>query len=176
MAISKLSADQFANLASNASGVIFEYAGKEGKNSALQFFGKDYEPSAKTQDELFRVLKNVVSTFWGVKTAENSYRETNDGIRSKLRASTPFRIIIRTDKGETVKVYDLADSVWAKIGLMPTKVDLERSARDQKKYIHNAAKTLMDALNFRVELPKEEQKPTTKQKGAIANTGAIQVA
>lgn len=162
MAISKLNADQFANLKSTEAGIIFEYAGKDGKNSGLIFFGKDYEATAKTQDEAFRVLKNVVATFWEVKTAETTLRKANDGIRSKLRASTPFRIIVRSAKGETLRNYALEDSVWAKIGLMPTKVDLERSARNRKKYIHSAAQALMDALNFRVELPKEEELPSTK--------------
>jgi len=162
MAISKLNAEQTANLANNVAGVIFEYAARENKNTAMHFFGADFEATAKTQDEMFRVLRNVVTTFWEVKTKEALLREANDGIRSKLRASTPYRIIIRTSKGETVKNFDLDESVWAKIGLMPTKKDLERSARDRKKYIHNATKALMDALNFRVELPKDEEKPAEK--------------
>lgn len=176
MAISKLNADQYANLSSIEAGIIFEYAGKDGKNTGLIFFGKEYEATAKTQDEAFRVLKNVVATFWEVKTAETKLREANDGIRSKLRASTPFRIIVRTAKGDTLRNYALEDSVWAKIGLMPTKKDLERSAKDRKKYIHNAAKALMDALNFRVELPKSEEKPkgeadapAASEPGTIAN-------
>lgn len=169
MATSKLNADQYEHLKTAEPGVIFEYAGKDGKNTGLIFFGKDYEATAKTQDEVFRVLKNVVATFWEVKTKETALRESNDGIRSKLRASTPYRIIVRSAKGETIKDYALEDSVWARIGLMPTKVDLERSVRDRKKYIHNAAKALMDALNFRVELPKEEAKPNT---GKDAGKGA----
>ena len=43
MAISKLNAEQFANMAVNAAGVVFEYAGKDGKNTAMHFFGADYE-------------------------------------------------------------------------------------------------------------------------------------
>lgn len=46
---------------------------------------------------------------------------------------------------------------------MPTKKDLERSARDRKKYIHNATKALMEALNFRVELPKDIAQPEEVQ-------------
>lgn len=177
MAISKLNAEQFANLANNAAGVIFEYAARENKNTAMHFFGADFEATAKTQDEMFRVLRNVVTTFWEVKTKEAILREANDGIRSKLRASTPYRLIIRTSKGETVKNFDLDESVWAKIGLMPTKKDLERSARDRKKYIHNATKALMDALNFRVELPKEDEKPTEKKnKGAKADAETVAAA
>ena len=47
MAISKLNAEQFANMAVNAAGVIFEYAGKDGKNTAMHFFGADYEATVK---------------------------------------------------------------------------------------------------------------------------------
>ena len=71
MAISKLNAEQFANMAVNAAGGIFEYAGKDGKNTAMHFFGADYEATVKTQDEMFRVLRNVVTTFWEVKTKES---------------------------------------------------------------------------------------------------------
>ena len=62
---------------------------------------------------------------------------------------------------------------------MPTKKDLERSARDRKKYIHNATKALMDALNFRVELPKDEEKPVekpTKKTGKGENAETIATA
>lgn len=159
MAISKLNAEQFANMAVNAAGVIFEYAGKDGKNTAMHFFGADYEATVKTQDEMFRVLRNVVTTFWEAKTKESLLRESNDDIRSKLRAGTPHRLIIRTSTGITVKIFDLSASVWSRIGLMPTKKDLERSARDRKKYIHNATKAVMEALNFRLELPKDTAQP-----------------
>ena len=86
MAISKLNAEQFANMAVNAAGVVFEYAGKDGKNTAMHFFGADYEATVKTQDEMFRVLRNVVTTFWEVKTvnrmtvsARNSVQELRTG-------------------------------------------------------------------------------------------------
>ena len=166
-------------MAVNAAGVIFEYAGKDGKNTAMHFFGADYEATVKTQDEMFRVLRNVVTTFWEVKTKEALLRESNDGIRSKLRAGTPCRLIIRTSAGVPVKVFDLDASVWARIGLMPTKKDLERSARDRKKYIHNATKALMDALNFRVELPKDialpEEMQTEQVTGQVAAESAAPV-
>ena len=85
-------------------------------------------------------------TFWAVKAEEIKLREANDGIRSKLRATTPCAVIFRTEKGETVKRFDLEESVWAKIGLVPTKKDFERTARDYKKAIHAAAKASFDAL------------------------------
>jgi hypothetical protein len=157
MAISKLNAENFSALNSNFSGVVLEYAGKDGKNTAILFFGVDYEATGKTQDEMLRVVKNVMLAHWLTKAKETELRESNDGIRCKLRASTPLKIHIHTDKGETVKVYDLENSEWAKIGLMPTKVDLERSARDQKKTVHGAAVAMLEALKFRVELPKEEK-------------------
>ena len=129
------------------------------KETAQQFFGADYEPKDKTQDEIFRVWKNVVMTFWAVKAEEIKLREANDGIRSKLRATTPCAVIFRTEKGETVKRFELEESVWAKIGLVPTKKDFERTARDYKKAIHAAAKASFDALGFRMALPREAEQP-----------------
>jgi hypothetical protein len=98
-----------------------------------------------------------MSAHWLTKAKETELRQQNDGIRCKLRASTPLKIHIHTDKGETVKVYDLENSEWAKIGLMPTKVDLERSKREKSQTIHKAAIAMLEALKFRVELPKEKK-------------------
>ena len=98
-------------------------------------------------------------TFWAVKAEEIKLREANDGIRSKLRATTPCAVIFRTEKGETVKRFELEESVWAKIGLVPTKKDFERTARDYKKAIHAAAKASFDTLGFRVALPREAEQP-----------------
>ncbi len=166
MATSKLNATQFANLNSNFSGVILVYSStnKDGDTveTAQHFFGADYEAKDKTENEIFRVWKNVVETFWTVKSKETTFREDNDGIRSKLRASTPTAVIFHTDKGETVKKFDLEQSVWQKIGLVPTKKDLERTARDYKQCIHRAAKASFDALGFRVEFAKETEKPAEK--------------
>lgn len=180
MATSKLNAEQFANLVNEMKGVILVYKstdrdGNE-KESAQQFFGADYEPKDKTQNEIFRVWKNVVMTFWAVKAEEIKLREANDGIRSKLRATTPCAIIFRTDKGETVKRFDLEESVWAKIGLVPTKKDFERTARDYKKAIHSAAKASFDALGFRVALPKEEAKPADAQTKKVIEQPAAKAA
>lgn len=159
MAISKLNSEQFAGTETGLKGIIFVYNGKDGAQTALHFFGKDYEPADKTQNEVFRAIKNVVNTFWSVKETETKLREDADGIRSKLRASTPSAIIIRTEKGEKVNVYDLTESVWARLGFVPTKKDMERSARDKKKAIHNATKAIFEAMNFRVTLPKETAEP-----------------
>ena len=162
MAISKLNADQYANLASTAKGIVLEYAGKDGKNTGMHFFGADFEATDKTQDETFRVLQNLVAAHWEVKAKETALREANDGIRSKLRASTPAAIIVRSAKGETIQRYALEESVWARIGLIPTKKDLERSARDQKKYRHNATKAMMDALGFRLLPVSNETTPVVE--------------
>lgn len=174
MAISRLNAEQFAQLGAKG-GVTLEYAGKDGNNSAIAFFGADFEPKAKTQDEVLRVVKNVMLAHWTVKDKETVLRADNDGIRCKLRATTPYRIHIYTDNGEKIKVYDLADSEWAKIGLMPTKKDLERSTRDQKQYIHKASIAMLEALNFRLELPKEEKadKPQKAEKAERAIDKAL---
>ncbi|MDR2810450.1 MAG: hypothetical protein LBB84_07845, partial [Tannerellaceae bacterium] len=62
--------------------------------------------------------------------------------------------------------YQLDESVWARIGLVPTKKDLERSVRDYKKAIHAATKASFEALGFRLELPKEEKKADNASKPA----------
>lgn len=176
MATSKLNAEQFANLVNGLKGVILVYKSvdREGneKEAAQQFFGADYEPKDKTQNEIFRVWKNVVMTFWAVKAEEIKLREANDGIRSKLRATTPCAIIFRTANGEMVKRFDLEESVWAKIGLVPTKKDFERTARDYKKSIHAAAKASFDALGFRVALPRESEMPVEQPVGVATDAPA----
>lgn len=166
---SRFNAEQFANMKSNVAGVIFVYESKDGKESAIHFFGADFEATAKTQDELLRVMRNVVSLHWMIKIKETELREKNDGIRCKLRATTPTEIIINGANGETIKKYDTANSDFAKFGFFPTKKDLERSARDQKKYIHSATIALLEALNFRVDFPKAEKEEKV-QKKALAES------
>ncbi len=172
MATSKLNAVQFAELSKNFNGVMLIYTNQDGKQTAQHFFGQEYEPADKSQDEMFRVWKNVVATFWAVKQEEIKLRADNDGIRSKLRASTPSEIIFRSKAGEMIKSYQLDFSVWSRIGLVPTKKDFERTARDYKKAIHAATKASFDALGFRVELPKEEK---TEDKKANAKTEKVVV-
>lgn len=156
MATSKLNADQFENLENSAKGVLLVYTSQDGKKTAHHFLGADYEPVDKSQNEVFRVWKNVLITFWTVKKEELKLRESNDGIRSKFRASTPTEIIFRANNGDT-KRFPLETSVWSRIGLVPTKKDFERTERDYKKAIHAAAKASFDALGFRVALPKDEK-------------------
>ncbi|GAB6013312.1 hypothetical protein [Viscerimonas tarda] len=159
MSISKLNAEQFSANQTGLKGIIFVYNGKEDAQTALQFFGEDYEPADKSQNSVFKAIKAVVATFWSVKEAETKLRADADGIRSKLRASTPSAIIIRTSKGELVKTYHLEDSVWARLGFVPTKKDLDFTNREKSKAIHNATKAIFDAMNFRVLLAKEEETP-----------------
>ena len=70
---------------------------------------------------------------WHTIAEEKKLRADADGIRSKFRATTPAEIIICEKSGNRIKKYDLTDSVWARIGLVPTKVDLEKSNRDFQK-------------------------------------------
>jgi len=157
MATSKLNAVQFAALSSGFKGIMLVYNGANDTQTAQHFFGADYEIKSglkgkALEDDKFRVWKNVMLTFWSVKAEELKLREDNDGIRSKLRATTPSTIIFRDDKGNMVVSYALDQSVWAKIGLVPTKKDFERTARDYKKAIHAATKASFDALGFRLDL------------------------
>ena len=162
MATCKLNAEQFSHFISDFAGVMLVYksTNRDGVTSetAQHFWGEDYEVSnifsdpKEMENEVFRVWKNVVATFWSVKQKEMELRQDNDGIRSKLRASTPAEIIIHTSNRIRVRRYELEESVWSKIGLVPTKKDLERTARDFKKAIHAATKASFDALSFRVDL------------------------
>lgn len=171
MATTKLNAEQFIAMGTKTAGILLVYAGKEGKDTAQHFFGDDFVPKNKSENELFRVWKNVVKTMWETKREELKLREDNDGIRSKFRAGTPTRIIIRNIKGELVKSYELDESVWAKIGLVPTKKDIDKlvSSRDCNKAIHAATKASFDALGFRVDL---NAKPVDKVEEALDNAAA----
>lgn len=183
MATQKLSADQFAATETKTAGIFLVYAGKEGKDTAQHFYGDDYEvkPGVKgkaLEDETFRVWKNVVKTMWETKREEMKLREDNDGIRSKFRASTPSQIIIRNKKGDLVKEYILDESVWAKIGLIPTKKDLERlqdKNREYNKELFKATKASFDALGFRVNLKEKTAVEVALDNAALEATAEIAV-
>ncbi len=151
MATSKLNKEQYANIGSFA-GIMLVYnsTNKDGElvQTAQHFFGADFEPADKSDNEIFRVIKNMVATMWHTIAEEKKLRADADGIRSKFRATTPAEIIICEKSGNRIKKYDLTDSVWARIGLVPTKVDLEKSNRDFQKTIHAAAKAIRNAMNF----------------------------
>lgn len=167
MATCKWNSEEYAALENSSKGVILVYTDAKGKKSAQYFFGEGYVPANKTQDAVFKVWRNVVATFWNVKHVELGLRKDNDGIRTKLRASTPSEIIFRAENGD-VKRFQLEFSVWSKVGLIPTKKDLERlsKARDLKEAIHRAAKASFDALGFRVQLAKEETAPVSMEQPA----------
>lgn len=99
----------------------------------------------------------MVATMWHTIAEEKKLRQDADGIRSKFRATTPAEIIICDKNRNRIKHYDLTDSVWARIGLVPTKVDLEKSNRDFAKTIHAAAKAIRNAMNFAPNLSSLEK-------------------
>lgn len=176
MATCKWNSEEYATLENSSKGVILVYTDAKGKKSAQYFFGEGYVPANKTQDAVFKVWRNVVATFWNVKHVELGLRKDNDGIRTKLRASTPSEIIFRAENGD-VKRFQLEFSVWSKVGLIPTKKDLERlsKARDLKEAIHRAAKASFDALGFRVQLAKEETAPVSMEQPAVQELPVAEV-
>lgn len=167
----KFNADQFANMNTHVAGIIFVYAGKDGNDTAMHFSGKEYEMTAKTQDEFLRVMRNLKTTLWLVKEKETELREKNDGIRCKYRTTTPTTIYVNMANKERAKVFETKDCDFSKFGFFPTKKDMERSARDKKKYIHASTIAMLEALNFRVEFPKAEittdAKVETKKKEKV---------
>lgn len=161
--ISRFNSVQFENMNANELvGVTLVYKSvnrdKETHFSGLNFAGEEYTPKDGTQNEVFRVWKNVVATFWTVKAVEAGLKVDNGGIASKLRAGTPCEIIVRTGDGRTAKRWDVEGSVWSRIGLVPTKKDLEGAKRDFKKKIHAATKASFDALKFRLNFEEVAQK------------------
>ena len=175
MATSKLNKEQFANLGAFA-GVMLVYNSTttdgELVQTAQHFCGTDFEPADNSDNEIFRVVKNLVATIWHTVAEEKKLRADADGIRSKFRATTPAEIIICDNINSRIKKYDLTDSVWARIGLVPTKEDLDKWRRDFGKTIHSSAQAIRDALNFDPNLAiLDAEKPA--KKGA---TGAEQPA
>ena len=178
MATSKLNKEQYANLSAFA-GVMLVYNSVNRDGETMQtgqlFSGKDFEPADKSDDEIFRVIKNMIATMWHTIAEEKKLRADADGIRSKFRATTPAEIIICDKSHSRIKHYDLMDSVWARIGLVPTKVDLEKSNRDFAKTIHAAAKAIRNAMNFAPNLANLEKAgkaaKETGEKGAVKGNG-----
>ena len=173
MATSKLNKEQYANIGTFA-GIMLAYnsTNRDGETvqTAQHFFGKDFEPADKSDNEIFRVIKNMVATMWHTIAEEKKLRADADGIRSKFRATTPAEIIICDKSNNRIKRYDLTDSVWARIGLVPTKVDLEKSSRDFAKTIHAAAKAIRDAMNFAPNLAGLEKAEKSAKTAKTATT------
>ena len=179
MATSKLNKEQFANIGTFA-GIMLVYnsTNRDGETvqTAQHFFGKDFEPADKSDNEIFRVIKNMVATMWHTIAEEKKLRADADGIRSKFRATTPAEIIICDKSNNRIKRYDLTDSVWARIGLVPTKVDLEKSSRDFAKTIHAAAKAIRDAMNFAPNLAGLEKAEKSEKPAKTAKTATTETA
>ncbi|WP_314815935.1 molecular chaperone DnaJ [Hoylesella nanceiensis] len=161
----KFNANQFANLnRSNLLGVtlIYRRVNKEGvtEESAINFSGEGFTPENRKQNEVFKVWKNVVLTFWNAKIIEAGLKADNGGIALKLRSTTPAAIIVRTANGKAEE-WDIEGSVWSRIGLMPTKKDIEAcKGKEGKKKMHRAAVASFDALNFRVKFDDLLEKET----------------
>ena len=161
----KFNANQFANLnRSNLLGVtlIYRRVNKEGvtEESAINFSGEGFTPENRKQNEVFKVWKNVVLTFWNAKIIEAGLKADNGGIALKLRSTTPAAIIVRTANGKAEE-WDIEGSVWSRIGLMPTKKDIEAcKGKVGKKKMHRAAVASFDALNFRVKFDDLLEKET----------------
>ena len=179
MATSKLTKEQYANIGTFA-GIMLVYnsTNRDGETvqTAQHFFGKDFEPADKSDNEIFRVIKNMVATMWHTIAEEKKLRADADGIRSKFRATTPAEIIICDKSNNRIKRYDLTDSVWARIGLVPTKVDLEKSSRDFAKTIHAAAKAIRDAMNFAPNLAGLEKAEKAEKSAKTAKTATTETA
>lgn len=161
----KFNATQFAEVnRANLLGVtlIYRRVNKDGvtEESAINFAGDGFVPESRKQDDVFKAWKNVVLTFWNAKIIEAGLKADNGGIAIKLRSTTPAAIIVRSANGKAEE-WDIEGSVWSRIGLMPTKKDIEAcKGKDGKKKMHKAAVASFDALNFRVKfddlMPAEE--------------------
>ena len=63
--------------------------------------------------------------------------------------------------------------MWARIGLVPTRVDLEKSNRDFAKTIHAAAKAIRNAMNFAPNLASlAKAEKADKKNGKKGGKGA----
>ena len=161
--VQTLNAKQFEAILPNLSqhaGVILAYTGSTGATTGLRFFGDDFTPKNGSQKEAFRCWKNIYTVFRTVKAKEVELRADNDAIRSKLRAGTPSQIYFVTADGKIVQTYELSDSIWKSVGLVPSKKDLEMTGRELSTAIHKAAEASFTAIGMRELLPKEgEIKP-----------------
>lgn len=161
----KFNATQFAEVnRTNLLGVtlIYRRTNKDGvtEESAINFAGDGFVPESRKQDDVFKAWKNVVLTFWNAKIMEAGLKVDNGNVATKLRATTPAAIIVRTADGKS-ESWDIEGSIWSRIGLTPTKKDIEEcKGKAGKKKMHRAAVASFNALNFRVKfddlVPVEE--------------------
>lgn len=113
--------------------------------------GADFTPANGTEDETFRVWKNAIKLHWDAKRAEGGLKVDNGGIGIRLKSSTPSEIVVRTEGGKASFKWSKEDSVFARVGIIPTKKDLEECARDYKKKMHKAAAASFKALKMKFE-------------------------
>ena len=98
--ISRYNSVQFENLNANelvGVTLVYKSVNRDGEThySGLNFAGDEYTPKDKTQDEIFRVWKNVVATFWTVKAVEAGLREDNGGDRKSTRLGDGHSVLRR---------------------------------------------------------------------------------
>lgn len=144
------------------SGIIFEYETitKNGDKilTRLEFTGSGFVPESNDAQSCFRAWKKLICLYWDSKAEEQVVRADNGGIALKLRGTTPTRAIIKGSDFEYA--WNLSDSKWERIGLLPTKRDLEERAREYKKKMHKAAAAsfaVSFGKNFKsLELKEEE--------------------
>lgn len=161
MIISKYSSVQYSEVSnSQLAGVTLAYR-SERKNgiveSAIHLGGADFVPENGTEREVFRVWKNTLKLHWDAKRVEKGLKVDNGGIATKLRATTPTYIVVRLNNGETIFRWDSSESIFARVGIMPTQKDLDELEREYKKKLHKAAMASMNALkaNFKFEAADE---------------------
>lgn len=144
--------------------LIYHSTRRDGTESTTctHFGGDEFLPQNATQKEVFRVWKNVIKLHWDAKRVETGLRVDNGGIKTKLRATNPAEIVVRLADGRVVFRWTREESIFARIGLMPTPKDLQELVRDYKKKMHKAAKASFDALKhkFAFEAAETEEMPT----------------
>lgn len=142
-------------------GVAFFYKTVKKKGTAdeeIRYNACVLSGDAFSSDDLFEVWKNTISLYWNVKKDVNLLREDCKGIASNLKGSHPYAIVIYKNGCKALE-WCSATSVMYKVGVIPTKKELELSNRDFKKYIHKAAVASFKALEYSPKI--EGQKDTT---------------
>ena len=138
----------------------------ESKDSAIVFSGEDFMLDRLTEDNIFRAWKEIVNIFWETYSKQIELQKDNAGIRTKLKTATPYEVVITNATRTRIKTIDIASTVWAKIGLVPTTRDLidreTEKPREWKSRIHKIAKASFDALKFRPQIAEELPKAQTK--------------
>lgn len=110
----------------------------------------------------FYMWKATVEALWEAKEREELLRKDCDAIRLKISAKTPD--VVHISMGEQSFVWDLRGSEWGSVGLIPSKVDLQRlgDGRDRKRAMHQVAAATWKCINstFVVTDYKEKEEKT----------------